>query len=104
MPEVAPTMMIFCIWLSYRKPKNRCILIVHIPLHMFNELSYDRFNKNVSHTYRLTATTIGQSFPLAGAPLATAIKARKPGVKYSAAENAKFLSSALSSCSDSPFQ
>ncbi len=71
---------------------------------MFNELSYDRFNKNVSHTYRLTATTIGQSFPLAGAPLAAAIKARIPGVKYAARVKANFGSSAVFSVGESHFE
>ena len=47
-----------------------------------NEISYDRFNKNLSHTYRITATVGEQSYPLAGAPLAEAIKAQIPGIKY----------------------
>ena len=55
-----------------------------ILLWVVNEISYDRFNKNADHTYRITATTIGQPFPLTGAPLGDAIKAQIPGVKYAA--------------------
>ena len=55
-----------------------------ILLWVVNELSYDRFNKNAAHTYRITATTMGQSFPMTGAPLGEAIKNQVAGIKYTA--------------------
>ncbi len=75
-----------------------------ILLWVVNEISYDRFNKNVDHTYRITATTIGQSFPLAGAPLAGAIKAQIPGVKYAARVRASYGSSAIFTVGERHFE
>jgi ABC-type antimicrobial peptide transport system permease subunit len=55
-----------------------------ILLWVVNELSYDRFNKNAAHTYRITATTREQSFPMTGAPLGEAITNQVPGIRYTA--------------------
>jgi len=75
-----------------------------ILLWVVNEISYDRFNKNVAHTYRVTATVMGQSFPLAGAPLADAIKAQIPGVKYAARVRANYGSSAIFTVGERHFE
>jgi ABC-type antimicrobial peptide transport system permease subunit len=75
-----------------------------ILLWVVNEMSYDRFNKNLNHTYRVTATTIGQSYPLAGAPLADAIKAQIPGIKYTARMKANYGSSSIFTVGERHFE
>src|SRR6187399_2013146 len=75
-----------------------------ILLWVVNELSYDRFNQNFDHTYRVTATAMGQSFPLAGAPLANAIKTEVPGVKYAARMKANYGRSSIFTVGERHFE
>jgi len=54
---------------------------VLIGLWVFNELSYDDFNVNGPHIYRITASPIGGSYPLTGAPLAADLQREIPAIK-----------------------
>ena len=63
---------------------------VLIGLWVFNELSYDDFNVNGEHIYRVTASTMGINYPLTGAPLAADLRRAIPGIKNVARIKADF--------------
>lgn len=55
-----------------------------IGLWVSNELSYDSFSVNGPHIYRITASPIGGSYPLTGAPLAADLQRQLPGIRNTA--------------------
>jgi len=75
-----------------------------IMLWVINELSYDRFNTNVDHTYRLTASLLGETYPLTGAPLGTALKTQIPGIKYAARLRPNYGQSSIFTVGDRHFE
>jgi len=75
-----------------------------IMLWVINELSYDRFNKNFDHTYRIIASPLGQPYPVVGAPLGEAIKAQIPGIQYAARLRPNYGKSSIFTVGDRHFE
>jgi len=75
-----------------------------IMLWVINELSYDRFNKNFDHTYRIIASPLGQPYPMVGAPLGEAIKAQIPGIQYAARLRPNYGKSSIFTVGDRHFE
>jgi putative ABC transport system permease protein len=74
--------------------KNRAFSIINIAglalgmtcsllivLWVQHEESFDNFHRNGPHIYRIVASPLGGTYPLAGAPLAADVKAQIPGIK-----------------------
>jgi putative ABC transport system permease protein len=79
-----------------------CSILILLWVHQ--ELSYDNFHANGPHIYRITASPIGGTYPLSGAPLAADIQRQIPGIKNTARIKADYNDPVLFSVGDKHFE
>ena len=79
-----------------------CSILILLWVHQ--ELSYDNFHADGPHIYRITASPIGGSYPLSGAPLAADIQRQIPGIKNTARIKADYNNPVVFSIGDKHFE
>ena len=79
-----------------------CALLILLWVHQ--ELSYDDYHHNGPHIYRITASPMGSTYPLAGAPLAADVQRLIPGVVNTARVEANYSEPKVFSVGDKHFE
>ena len=79
-----------------------CTMLILLWVH--RELSFDDFHPNGPHIYRITASPLGGSYPLTGAPLAADLQRQIPGIRNTARIKADYDKPKVFSVGDKHFE